>query len=99
MDQLLRPSDGRYQFMGPRILLRPNARQEDQGMGTTVSDPRSEGSRGFHLGGAAGPRHGGWARVEPVSCRWKAGADLRTFLHERLFMPWPAPELPSALWA
>ena len=27
------------------------------------------------------------------------GADLRTFLHEQLFMPWAAPELASALWA
>jgi predicted acyltransferase len=29
----------------------------------------------------------------------RQGADLRTFLHEQLFMPWAVPELASALWA
>ena len=29
----------------------------------------------------------------------RQGADLRTFLHEQLFMPWAAPEFASALWA
>ena len=29
----------------------------------------------------------------------KAGVDLRTFIYERLFMPFAVPELGSALWA
>jgi hypothetical protein len=29
----------------------------------------------------------------------RQGVDLRILLHERMFMPWPAPELVSALWA
>ena len=46
------------------------------------------------------------ARVMAAERWWKLphadgrqGADLRTFLHEQLFMPWAAPEVTSALWA
>ena len=38
-----------------------------------------------------------WWNLSHVDGR--QGADLRTFLHERLFMPWSCPELASTLWA
>src|SRR4051812_44817005 len=73
MDQLLCPSDDRYQSAGPRVLLFPNTRQEVPGVDIPLSGAGSERSRGFHRVGTAGASHGGRPMVDHASSRCKPG--------------------------